>query len=136
MKNKLTGHSRANPDVLKMLTNMTFVKVLFASSKSIQKYNQAMEQFIDGYKASNITMSIGFLFASDFRKMLLELKIDPCHFQCTQLFRQMMPFKTLHYGEITKQIEAQLLKFAVKTSPGLEREYVIIVDCARNLIKN
>lgn len=39
MKNKLTGHSRANPDLLKMLVNMTYVKVLMASSKSLEKYN-------------------------------------------------------------------------------------------------
>lgn len=28
------------------------------------------------------------------------------------------------------------MKFPMKTSPGLEREYVVIVDCARNIVKN
>jgi hypothetical protein len=35
MKNKMTGHSRVHPDILKMLAKVTFVKILIASSKSL-----------------------------------------------------------------------------------------------------
>jgi len=43
-----------------------------------------------------------------------------------------VPFKTLYEGPITKEIEPQLHKYPTKTTIGLEREYVFVVDCARN----
>ena len=67
------------------------------------------------------TLSIAYLIVSDLRKFLLELKIDPLAYESTQLFKQSIPFKTLHYGEVSKENEAQLLKFPTKFSHGLER---------------
>ncbi len=68
-----------------------------------------------------ITLSLTYTIVIEARKLLISLKIDPSKFETTQVFRQVVPFQTLYYGEVTKEIEPQLLKFPTKTSPGLER---------------
>ena len=95
------------------------------------KYNQAVKEFLDGAMAGSVTLTMYYLMIFDFRKMLVDLKIDPTGFESTQIFKQACPFKTLHYGEMSKEVEASLLKFPTRLSPGLEREYVVVVDCAK-----
>lgn len=80
-----------------------------------------MDLLIEGIKAGVFTLSVMYLSIYELRNLLLSLKIDTTAYESTQLFRQVIPFKTLCYDEITKEVEPSLLKFATKNSPGLER---------------
>jgi hypothetical protein len=86
-----------------------------------QKFMDAFEVFADGLKASTCTLTMYYMLIIDFRKLLIDLKIDHIRLEYTQVFKQGSPFKTLFYGEITEEVETQLLKFPTKASPGLER---------------
>jgi hypothetical protein len=91
-----------------------------------------MKAYAECFEGYNCTLSMYYLLIMDLRKLLTELKIDTKRYESTQLFKQGAPFKTLHYGEITKEIEPQLMKFPTKASAGLEREYVFLIDCGKN----
>ena len=131
MKNKLTTHSRSNPDLIKCMICTYTNRIKLSILTNPDKYNQAVKEFLDGVMVGNMALSIYYLIVIDFRKMLVDLNIDPAGFESTQIFKQACPFKTLHYGEISKEVEASLLKYPTRLSPGLEREYVVVVDCAK-----
>ncbi len=50
--------------------------------------------------------------------------------EATQLFRQSMPYKTLYYGPMTKEIEPLLYRIARNPSEVESREYVIFLDAS------
>jgi hypothetical protein len=72
--------------------------------KDLMKYNEAIQLYGDGVKVGVLTLSVGYLITIEFRKFLVDLKIDPFKYETTQIFKQCVPFKTLYYGEITKEI--------------------------------
>lgn len=47
------------------------------------------------------TLIVIYLTIFELRRLLVELKLDTTKLESTQLFRQAIPYKTLHYGEIT-----------------------------------
>lgn len=69
-----------------------------------ERYNEAMKAYAECLEGYNCTLSVYYLLIMDLRKLLIELKIDTKRYESTQLFKQGAPFKTLHYGEITKEI--------------------------------
>lgn len=135
LKNKLTLHSRIEPDILVTFMNMFKSKIMQAQDQSPNKYVKALDVLIAGTKAGYFTAAITFLSIMEIRKILKELNIDTKMFQTTQLFRQSAPLYPLHYGEITKDVEEALLKMPAKVTPGLEREFVFIFDCGRDELK-
>lgn len=106
---------------MKILINLFSSKIIAASTESYDKLNTVTELLIDSTKTAYLTLSLGYMVVVELRKLLITLKIDPTRFESTQIFKQAVPFKTLYYGEITKDAEPQLMKFPTKTSLGLER---------------
>ena len=48
----------------------------------------------------------------EIRKSMVQLKIDPGLYESTQIFKQVIPFRTLHEEEVNKDNELALLKKA------------------------
>lgn len=96
-------------------------KIIQAESKSAKRYIEAINVLFEGTKVGLFTAAITYLSILEIRKILQELKVDSRLFESTQIFRQSLPFITLHYGPITKEVEAQISKIPTKASTGLER---------------
>ena len=70
--------------------------------KDPSKFIMAIDELFTGVNGRQMVQSIMYLSIFEIRKILLDLGLDVEPYESTQLFRQVIPFKSLHYGPITK----------------------------------
>ena len=63
-----------------------------------------MNLLLEALKTGYIFESVGFVVAIELRNALIALGIDTEKYECTRVFMQAVPYKTLYYGKITKEI--------------------------------
>ena len=76
MKNKLTAHSRASPDILKTFRNIFKAKITNAESKDPSKFIEIMNLLHDAFKVSIFTAAVTYMTMLEFRKTAVDLKVD------------------------------------------------------------
>lgn len=80
------------------MLKMTEIRILLSYRADPEKYNIAIRLFDEGMRAGMCTLSIAYFIVIDLRKFLIDLNINPSAYESTQIFKQAVPFKTLHYG--------------------------------------
>ena len=109
---KLTFQSRFHPDLLVPLMALTKTKLISLLEPSPQKYNQIFHFYGEGFKTGSTTLNTAYMLGLEIRKSMVQLKIDPGLYESTQIFKQVIPFRTLHEEEVNKDNELALLKKA------------------------
>jgi hypothetical protein len=71
MRNKLTAHSRASPDILKTFRNLFKAKIINAESKSPAKRIEVINLLTDGVHAGVFTAAITYMSILEIRKAIL-----------------------------------------------------------------
>lgn len=75
-------------------------------------YNSAAILLLEALKKNIASQSVNYLIFNELKKLFTTLKIPMDKLSTMQLFHQSMPYKTLYYGPLTKEIEAGLYKIA------------------------
>lgn len=74
--NKMTFHSRTNPDLFKLMIMLYKSKIIDVMESSPQKYIIIFEMYRQAFRRSAITLNTAYMLALEIKKTLTHLKID------------------------------------------------------------